>query len=448
VTEAPDRSDRWRALTLFAVLFTIYCVCPIKNGFDSGWTVPVAVSLLREGNADLDEYAPSFPLHEHGLWGQGSHTYNYYPLGPSLVALPFVAIADGFCRVMEHLGAGQWHPVQRWRTGFDRVGLIEPSFWDTLELIVGSFCVALCAALLFLVARRSLSPARALLVALVFALCTSALSIASRALWQHGPSMLFLTATLLLLVRAKQDERGLGLAGATVALAYLMRPTNALSVLAFSVYVAIVHRRRLWRFLAGGLVVGAPWIAFNLHTYGNPLAPYYAGDRLGGSRFLEGLAVNLVSPARGLLVYSPILLFAGYGLWRKARRGQTDALDWTLATVIVAHWVGVSNFHNWWAGHSYGPRFMSDMLPFLAYFLIPSVAELRWGSLPQRAEVLAFAMLALLSLAVHVRGATSQRPFRWNDGPPNIDQAPSRAWDWRHPQFLADKRTPTRFLSG
>jgi hypothetical protein len=437
VTREQNTVDRWRALALFGALFVVYAICPIKNGFDSGWTVPVAVSLLREGNADLDEYAATFALHPHGLYGQGIHTYNYYPLGPSLVALPFVAIGEGWCSATERLGAAQWHPVRRWRAGYDGVGLIEPSFWDTLELLAASFCVALAAALLYLIARRSLSPPRALTVALVFALCTSALSIGSRALWQHGPSMLFLTATLWFLLRAKDDGRWVAFAGVSVALAYLMRPTNALSVVAFSVYVALTHGRRLWQFLAGGLLVATPWIAFNARVYGSLLAPYYAGDRLGGSQFLDGLAVNLVSPARGLLIFSPILLFSALGLWRKARRGRADALDWTLVAIIVGHWIVVSTFHNWWAGHSYGPRFMSDMLPFLAYFLIPSVAELEWGSGRERAAVVGFAALALVSLAIHVRGATSQRPFRWNDGPPNVDQAPGRIWDWRHPQFLA-----------
>ena len=32
----------------------------------------------------------------------------------------------------------------------------------------------------------------------------------------------------------------------------------------------------------------------------------------------------------------------------------------------------ISLWWNWWAGVSYGPRIWSDMLPYLAYFVIPA----------------------------------------------------------------------------
>src|SRR6266849_1973850 len=82
-----------------------------------------------------------------------------------------------------------------------------------------------------------------LLVALLFAIGTSALSTASRALWQHGPSMLFLAGALLCLVRADTSSRWLAPAGVCLALGYLMRPTNSISVLLLSGYVLISRAR-------------------------------------------------------------------------------------------------------------------------------------------------------------------------------------------------------------
>src|SRR5207248_2106541 len=76
-----------------------------------------------------------------------------------------------------------------------------------VEIFAASGMVAITAVLLYLIARRSrLSAPSALAIALIFAFGTSAWSTASRALWQHAPSMLMLTAALYLLVLAQEPS--------------------------------------------------------------------------------------------------------------------------------------------------------------------------------------------------------------------------------------------------
>ena len=44
--------------------------------------------------------------------------------------------------------------------------------------------------------------------------------------------------------------------------------------------------------------------------------------------------------------------------------------------------------------------------------------------------------LALVGLAMHLRGGWTPAVYRWNVVPVNIDQHPERNWDWSDPPFL------------
>jgi hypothetical protein len=96
--------------------------------------------------------------------------------------------------------------------------------------------------------------------------------------------------------------------------------------------------------------------------------------------------------------------------------------------VIGAHWILISIFSHWWAGHSYGPRLFTDVLPYAVYFLVRPVEARRRGAF--------LAVAAAISVFVHARGSISHATHAWNDGPPDVDAAPARVWDFRDPQFL------------
>jgi hypothetical protein len=185
------------------------------------------------------------------------------------------------------------------------------------------------------------------------------------------------------------------------------------------------------------LVVAAPGVAVNLTHYGSVLAPYYEPQRLelSGPLFAEALAGNLVSPARGLLVYTPLVLLSLWGLVLEARARTFTRLHGFLLAAVVLHWLVISTFPHWWAGHSYGPRFFTDLVPYLTFFLVPVVRALGWrGERTRRPLTATFAVLALVSLAIH--SASSRRVYQWNSLPVDVDFHPERLWDWKDPQFL------------
>jgi hypothetical protein len=280
----------------------------------------------------------------------------------------------------------------------------------------------------------SIWSAVALAVLSVFA--TPAWSSASRALWQHGPSMLLLALALLI----QRRDGPLFWVGLLLGFAYVVRPTNLVPLAAAALWALLSRPRRMPAFLAGAAVVLVPFMIANLSTYAHPLPPYYRPGFYGANAFKgEALAGHLVSPGRGLFVYSPLFLLSFAGAALKARSRSLTLLDLSLAGCVVAHWIVLSTTNaNWWGGGSYGPRLFTDVVPYLMYFLIPVFAWVESARGARRVAVAAVvAVTSLISVAVHAQGALNKSTGIWNGYPNNIDQDPERVWDWRRPQFLA-----------
>ena len=105
-----------------------------------------------------------------------------------------------------------------------------------------------------------------------------------------------------------------------------------------------------------------------------------------------------------------------------------------LSGLVLAHWIVVSAYiASWWAGMCYGPRFFSDMTPVFVLFLIPYLAG--WEGLSRFVRT-AFVVLALIGMAMHLRGGWSIAVYEWNVKPASVDLHPERNWEWRDPPFL------------
>lgn len=217
-----------------------------------------------------------------------------------------------------------------------------------------------------------------------------------------------------------------------------MRPTSAVEIVVLSVYVVARHRAQTLCYLAWSLPVAVPWLAYNLAIHDAPLPSYYLVRRLESvATSGEALAGNLVSPARGLLIYSPILALAAWGVALDLRAPARRPLSAAFGAIPVLHWIAVSLFPHWWAGHSYGPRFMTEAMPFLAYFLLPVFERL--PRLRRGARATAFAaalLLGVLGAAMHAAGAMSPGGYAWNVLPQDVDRHPGRLWSWTDPPFL------------
>jgi hypothetical protein len=410
--------DAALALLIFTVVFAAHWLSGNTATFDSALSLQTAMSLVREGNTDLDEYREIVSTTWLSTEEIDGHVYMLYPIGPSILAVPLVFTLDRLSpQFNESLQRGFGEPVQT---------------------LIACLVVALTATLIFRVARYYVRRPYALLIVLAFAFGTSAWSTASRTLWQHGPSMLMLTIALLLVLRARSDPPWIQFVSLPLALAYVIRPTNSVAIVCFSLFVLLYYRRYFVRYLVWALPVAIPFMLLNLAVYHGILPNYYrwySGFSL--DTFFQALLGQLVSPSRGLLIFSPILWLALAGLIIKARRREFERHDPFVLAVMVLHWIAISLWWNWWGGAAYGPRLFADMLPYFAYWLIPTAGALeRAQGAKKFAQGAAWAGLLGLSVFIHYRGANVPEVIDWNGQPAAIDFNSFRVWDWRDPQWL------------
>ena len=436
-------------MLLFLGVYFFSGLSPVHTSFDSRWSVYIAMSLWNHRDTNLDEYPAAIQsTDEYALEcvdsaGQvrthvpacGGHWYNSYPIGGPVLETPLVIAEVEILRAARPLLA-HFHSSNAEIEGFLRAdydaahGLIEEE--------AASFLLAAAAVVMYFIALRFLSPGRSVWLAVLFALATSAYSVTGRALWQHTPSMLLLTIIIYLLLRAEEKPALAAWAGLPVALAYTVRPTDSLFVLIFTVYVAVRHRAYLLRYLLAAAPVAIAFIGYNESVYHAILSPYYHAQNQG---FLPRywpklgmvLAANLISPSRGLFVYTPVFLLAAWSIIRG--KWRTPLTPW-LTALVVLHWIAISGFQdlaNWWAGQCYGPRFFTDLTPVFVLFLIPYFEN--WTALSRTVRI-GFVTLALIGFGMHLRGGWSGAVYEWNVTPNDIDRHPERNWDWSDPPFL------------
>jgi hypothetical protein len=432
------RSRFFVAALLAVLVYAVDVAAPISaSGGDTLWSVPVSYSVVHHHNVYLDEFPnllASTKVHTRVVRG---HRVFLFPWGPSVVSAPLVAAYDGWL----HL-----------RGSSLREYLNSHFAPADLEIKLASFYVALTTALLFLLLFRRLKRLwLALFLSVAFAFGTSMFSEISRALWSHAPSVLLLIAALYLLQifedhpewrDARLTRQGALVAGAcgfALGLGYFVRPTDLVPL------VVLIAALALRRWTAGvAALVGAAipltgMLALNLSVLGKPLQGYYEFNRARPSgTYVVALAGNLVSPARGLFVWSPFLLLALPAAVRAVRHPGRDRVLSVCCVVILLHWLSIASLRPWWAGWSVGPRLFSDVLPFFMLLVGETFARLPRWSTDRRTVALwsGVALLVAFSFFTHIRGATHESVPAWNAKPLDVDQHSDRPWDWSDPQFL------------
>jgi hypothetical protein len=117
----------------------------------------------------------------------------------------------------------------------------------------------------------------------------------------------------------------------------------------------------------------------------------------------------LLSPSRGLLVFSPFLVLAVPGAVRAWRRPGWEVLrplSVAVATVLLLD----SFWFDWWGGWSYGPRRLTDLAPALTVLAAPAMAW-AWDGAGRRALLLG---AVAWSVALQALGAFAYDVDGWN----------------------------------
>ena len=409
----------------------------------------VPISILRDGDLILDEFVPETIKQEAGddfsstsFQHTRGHFYDSHPpIGP-LLALPVYALPA-------------------WIGNPASPELVANVF----SKLAASMLAALSALAVFAASKRLLramgrsAPSDrdinrenrvAIAAALAYGLGTSVWSTASLAMWTHTPAVFGYAVALWALTAGCP-----GIAGTAAAAAVIARPATVPAIALLGMYLAhrTLHKTKwhdLLRFCAATLVTGLAGVLYNYWLFGNAMGgvPFRMGvwtkelgttDMFSGS-LQVGLAGLTISPSRGILIFSPVIVIAIVGAlkaWRTAtipdtpdvRFGQRDAvLLMRYATIAaLAILLTYSKYIVWWGGHGFGPRYLTDAMPFLGVLFPLGLAPLLEKS--SRLRMSQVAAIALLSYSIFIQAVGA---FCW-PSPWTLDDPPYRfrLWDWR-----------------
>lgn len=257
---------------------------------------------------------------------------------------------------------------------------------------------------LFLALKSIVGEWTAAVAALVFAFATPTWSVSADGLWTHGPDQLTLALALVALARQRWALAGIALGAGVV-----MRPH--LGLVAAVVLLWLVSRRA-WSAalnLLPGVVGGtAVYLIYNRLLYGRwtIFGIYHPSGGLdaGPHAFLGNIAGALMSPQRGLLTNTPLLLALIPGLpaaWRAAPEWVRVAASGGGAYMLVQLYL--SRFSGGGAFYSY--RISLELVTLGAPLLV--LCWKHWTSLRSERRAV---FLALLGVSIFVQTAGALLP--------------------------------------
>lgn len=281
--------------------------------------------------------------------------------------------------------------------------------------LVGKALAALFAALaagaLFAAVARRHGPSEGRWAGLVLALGTT-LAAAAQAWSGEAAATCAVAVALLLLVRALEEDAAgpAALAGLPLGLAVALQPSSAALVLVLVLAVLVRFR------LAGVLVLAwaAPGLLIALGSLLGGASAAAASPQASVAAAGAGAAALalVASPAKGILLFTPVVLVALTGvirvlraprsrLWDQAQPGRF--LPVACLVAALAHVACVAVLGGWDQGPTWGPRLVAPAWPLLLLFLPEGFAALK----------LAGTVLAAVSVAVQALGALSY-DGRWD----------------------------------
>ncbi len=295
------------------------------------------------------------------------------------------------------------------------------TLWYAAKFVASVFAAG-SAVCVFLIALRFVGRRPALVITLAYALGTNVWSVSSQTLWQHAPNEFFLALGVWYLVRVGEGRRMAAYCALSLAAAVVCRPTSAVVVAVVGAYLLIAHRTRLVPFALAGLPIGLALAAYNAFYLGSPIdfgqaergkaiAEYKTGspEVWRWSALPGNAAGHLASPSRGLLLFSPFLVFSMWGAGR-AWRDRSYAVLRPLTVAIVLVLLITFVWFDWWGGWSFGPRLLVDTMPFFCLLLIPVIGSI----LERRARRALFLVMVGWSVFVQVLGAFAYDLQGWN----------------------------------
>lgn len=405
-------------ITLVFFIIVAITVIFAKNRYttgDSKATLLVSESIINTGSVKLDQYGHESLKDYMYVKEIRGHEYNYFPLGTSIAAIPFVLVAKPF--------------------GFSAIKYTD---YNSMQIILAVITSVITVFIMIIISSEFLSFNNALMITAAFWFGTSLSSTCGTALWSHNFAVVFAFLSILLSIKSTKDNVGrLWIwIGVALFMSFLCRATMAVLSPLIILYLFSYKRELAYKvaLVTSGLVTG--FIIYSYHEFSQYLPDYYLSNRLTNGSYIKALYGHILSPSRGMLIYSSFIgiLFLGLFKYKNIKLKKTWLLIGLLWPLI--HLLTICKFPDYWSGWSFGPRFLTDVLPGL--FLLGIHAwPVSIKSILSRLFIGILTLSISISVCIHTgQGLFNTAVYKWNTNP-NIDQFPDRIFDWKHPQFLA-----------
>ena len=458
-TNSPVNSAIRRSLTAcssyegWLIFLSCFLVYFFLNGriLTSGDSVPntlIALNWLINHTLNLDNFRNQ---HFFKVVGQipyffvetrKGHLTSLYPIGSAIITFP-IYICFCFVLVITTLF---FHPVDITSAAFEPQRLL-------FEKIAATTVTAASVVIFYFATRLKFDRSVAIISTFIYAFATETWVISSQAPWQHGSTNLVLVSILFALLKVNKTEGRdkstlLLVAGILSGFLLGIRPTNLVFLAAIAVYSAFTYRRQsLFFFL--GLPSALLTISWNLYYFGTLLGGYESISSIYSftlKQLFEGFLSLTISPSRGLLVFSPIVLYAIPGIYQvfKLRSNKDEKLIICLVFSCSILFIQYCFFKVWYGGFTYGPRFLTDILPTVCFLINYSIAATLYAITQRRRALwskntIVFLVAVLFSVCVQAIGAFGTES--WDAIPLSVDtiyfqsQSTWRFWTLRDSQI-------------
>lgn len=395
---------------------------------DPFFSLVVSQAILENGDISLDPYQKEAPQLFQELDYQvteiDGRSYYNFPLGSSFIALPFVWIFQAFGKDM----------------------FVVPDN-HLLQNVISAFLTSGAFVLAYLVCRIYLPVFASMVITLIFTLGTTLISTGSTAYWNLNATVFLILLALLLLVRYDSEAASTvhpTLLGVLLFAAFFTRPTSAVFIVIVFGYLLFRDRQELVRVCLTAFALLLLFLLFSRLTLGSWLPDYYvSAGRFGIENFGRSLSGVLISPSRGLLIYSPFIIVIIVGMILMISEVRGSILLLLCLIWFILHVLVVSSIRHWWGGFSYGPRLLTDSVPALLIITV-----ILWSQLIKQGRTglqfglaMPFILLGIVAISIHsVQGLFNVKTPLWN-AIPDIDENSEYLFDWRYPQFLTTRNS-------
>lgn len=415
-----------KVIFVFFIAFGIYMHALPGHTGDTIPTKLLPISIIEEGDLDLDEFRYAiFGGHHYSMIQRDNHFYSTYPVFSGITLTPIYYTV----KLLAPEAFGYWQHEYSQRNGDLTEGIVS-----LMHKYSAAIISALTVIFFWLIASRLEAPA-IVSIPTTIALAVGSPIMSSMALqvWSHGPAILFMLIAVYfsaILDEEKQTNFELGLGGLAAAWSVACRPSGLIAASLLAIYVLFKHGKHSFYFILSFLFLLFGIFYLNIDIYGTLFGGYQVHvDKFSQPTF-QRLFQLLMSPSRGLIPFAPYVIILFLFIPKIFHR-KIDLV--TLSVMATAAELSIySCWSVWWGGNCFGPRLLSDSIMWILLGILAAnvhITSLR-GLIPKTLWLSCLLFVAY-SACLHITGAV------YGDGNWDRDyfKGKSSLMEWKNSQI-------------